>query len=195
MANASWYYELHVVTKDGDTGRIFEVLNVLHFFFWGSGAHNYGNKPLYLACGFLYKFPDKLKCAILNNYLVNPWGLPGRWNPHDLLQEHQKFVIKRVFPDQDTDFDSRVLQEVVTRNITSFGYLHEGLSCLFGLFHRGNKRTAIDSVADINILHVHYLNDNVHVFCHCHCQPFASVDTFSCGLQKLEGGQLETFLD
>lgn len=28
MINASWYYELHAATEDGDTGRIFEVLKV-----------------------------------------------------------------------------------------------------------------------------------------------------------------------
>lgn len=28
MTHASWYYELHVATEDGDTGRIFEVQKV-----------------------------------------------------------------------------------------------------------------------------------------------------------------------
>lgn len=33
MINASWYYELHAATEDGDTGRIFEVLKV-GFHLW-----------------------------------------------------------------------------------------------------------------------------------------------------------------
>lgn len=147
-----------------------------------------------MACGLLYEFPNKLKSAILDNYLVNPSGLPGRWHPHNLLQEHQNFALKQVFPDQDTDFDSALLHEVVGPNISAFGYLREGLYQLFGLNHGRNKKSKLDTSADINILGAHYLRENTHVFCQGRRQPFASVDAFSRGYQKLEGGQLEVFL-
>ena len=34
------------------------------------------------------EFPEPLREAVLNNYLVNPSGLPGHWHELDLLQEH-----------------------------------------------------------------------------------------------------------
>lgn len=87
-----------------------------------------------------------LHVLLLCEYVDN-----AAWHPHDLLQEHQNFAIKRVFPDQDTDFDSSFLREVVGPNIAAFGYLREGLYRLFGLNHGQSRKSKTDTAADINI--------------------------------------------
>ncbi|KAJ7854439.1 hypothetical protein B0H14DRAFT_3650523 [Mycena olivaceomarginata] len=92
-----WYLEMCAAIAEGDIGRVFEVLKVLRFSFWGAGSTNYGNEMLELACNFLYDFPPALRHAVLNNYLVNTTGLLGHWLELDLLQEHFNFWIKRLF--------------------------------------------------------------------------------------------------
>lgn len=147
-----------------------------------------------MACGFLFEFPDKLIRAILNNWLVNPSGLPGRWHELDLLQEHINFWIKRVFPDQNTDFDSSFLRHAVSLNIKSFGNIREGLSGIFGLFSGGSSRQKQQVDADLNVLGSHYLQEQLHVFVAGRRQAFSARDAFADGLKKLSVSQLATFL-
>ncbi|KAJ7261191.1 hypothetical protein C8J57DRAFT_1134546, partial [Mycena rebaudengoi] len=111
-----WYLELCSATAEGDIGRVFEVIKLLRFSFWGAGSTNYGNELLELACNFLFEFPTALRIAVLNNYLVNSKGLRGCWLELDLLQEHFNFWIKRLFNSKSHDFDSKHLAEAVEGN-------------------------------------------------------------------------------
>ncbi|KAJ6559001.1 hypothetical protein B0H10DRAFT_1651020, partial [Mycena sp. CBHHK59/15] len=83
-----WYMEISAATAEGDIGRVFEVLKLLRFSFWGAHSTKYGNELLELACNFLYEISEDLITAVLNNYLVNPSGRSGHWFELDLLQEH-----------------------------------------------------------------------------------------------------------
>ncbi|KAG8769275.1 hypothetical protein FRC12_005056 [Ceratobasidium sp. 428] len=87
MRDAFWYLEFATAITEGDIGRVFEIIKVLRFSFWGGGATNYGNELLELACNYFYEYPEKLQDAILNNYLVNPSGLPNHWHELDLLRK------------------------------------------------------------------------------------------------------------
>ncbi|CAE6411386.1 unnamed protein product [Rhizoctonia solani] len=94
MRDTAWYLEFCAAIAEGDIGRVLEVQKILRFYFWGSGNTNYGKEMLELACGFLYDFPEPLKEAIYQNWLVNPSGLDGHWHELDLLQEHHNLWIK-----------------------------------------------------------------------------------------------------
>uniref|UniRef100_D8Q8N9 DUF6589 domain-containing protein n=1 Tax=Schizophyllum commune (strain H4-8 / FGSC 9210) TaxID=578458 RepID=D8Q8N9_SCHCM len=118
-----WYLEMCLATAEGDIGRVFEIIKFLRFSFWGAGATSYGNELLEMACNFMAEFPDDLRDAILDNYLVNPSGQPGRWFELDLLQEHFNFWIKRLFNSKTISFDAQHLSQRVALNIQGLGDL------------------------------------------------------------------------
>ncbi|KAK6995693.1 hypothetical protein R3P38DRAFT_3329936 [Favolaschia claudopus] len=60
MRMTFWYLELCSAVAEGDIGRVFEVIKLLRFSFWGAGSTNYGNELLELACNFLYEWSDQL---------------------------------------------------------------------------------------------------------------------------------------
>ena len=134
-----WYIEFCAAVSEGDTGRVFEIIKViqsftvrpdynvhsptnqlLRFSFWGAGSTNYGNELLELACYFIKEYPPSLRKALLNNYLVNPSGLPGHWHELDLLQEHFNFWLKRLYQSKTMSFDSKFLTETTGLNLAGF---------------------------------------------------------------------------
>ncbi|KAJ6549419.1 hypothetical protein DFH09DRAFT_617961 [Mycena vulgaris] len=189
-----WYMELCAATAEGDIGRVFEVIKLLRFSFWGAGSTNYGNELLELACNFLYEFSDDLVTAVLNNYLVNPSGRIGHWLELDLLQEHFNFWIKRLFNAKSHDFDSKHLSEAVGLNIAGISKLREVFPGLFGLQRNGQRHKDANTIHDINKLGIHFRKNHVLEYDAGRDQPYQVGNEFGVGHAKLLNGQLATFL-
>ncbi|KAF8193518.1 hypothetical protein K438DRAFT_1589343 [Mycena galopus ATCC 62051] len=189
-----WYLELCEAIAEGDIGRVFEVLKLLRFSFWGAGSTNYGNELLELACSFLYEYSNDLKIAVWNNYLVNPSGRLGHWLPLDLLQEHFNFWIKQLFNFKSHDLDSKHLSERVGLNIAGISDLREKFPGLFGLKRNGQRHTNATTIHDINQLGTHYRRNRVLEFQAGRDQPYVVGNEFGAGYSKLLGGQLAIFL-
>ncbi|KAI0357409.1 hypothetical protein OH77DRAFT_1422261 [Trametes cingulata] len=190
-----WYLEFCAAVAEGDIGRVFEIIKLLRFSFWGAGSTNYGNELLELACNFLYEFPDGLREAILNNYLVNPSGLAGHWHELDLMQEHFNYWLKRLFNTKSLSFDSSFLREVVGLNLRGFCDLRNTMFTFFGLKRTNLKHTEADTRADINRLGSHYREDDVLGFHSGREQPYTVENEFALGMEKLQNGQLQAFLE
>ncbi|KAK6966697.1 hypothetical protein R3P38DRAFT_3466289, partial [Favolaschia claudopus] len=190
-----WYMELCSATAEGDIGRVFEVIKVLRFSFWGAHSTNYGNELLELACNFLYEFSDDLKLAVWNNYLANPSGLLGHWLELDLLQEHFNFWIKRLFNSKSHDFDGRHLSEAVGLNIAGISKLRETFPGLFGLKRNGQRHTNTSTIHDINKLGGHFRNNHILEYEAGRDQPYVVKNEFGLGHAKLMEGQLTIFLN
>ncbi|KAJ7660020.1 hypothetical protein B0H14DRAFT_3701557 [Mycena olivaceomarginata] len=156
-----WYLEMCAAIAEGDIGRVFEVLKVLRFSFWGAGSTNYGNEMLELACNFLYDFPPALRHAVLNNYLVNTTGLLGHWLELDLLQEHFNFWIKRLFNSKSHNFDSKHLAEAVGLNIHGISFIRDRFPSIFGFRKNQGKHKNADTTNDLNALGFHYRDDRI----------------------------------
>ncbi|KAJ6503193.1 hypothetical protein C8R47DRAFT_1249402 [Mycena vitilis] len=156
-----WYLEMCAAVADGDIGRVFEVVKVLRFSFWGAGSTNYGNELLELACNFLYEFPPALQEAILNNYLANTTGLLGHWLELDLLQEHHNFWIKRLFNSKSHSFDSKHLSEAVGLNTHGFSAIRDQFPGQFGFKKNAGTHKKADTTNDLNALGVHYREDQI----------------------------------
>ena len=168
---------------------------VLRFSFWGAGATNYGNELLELACQFLKEYSDGLKLAHLNNWLVNPSGVPGHWHELDLLQEHHNFWLKRLFQKKTMDFGSRFLRETIGLNLSGFGRLRARFPQIFGLNKTSGRHTPANTTNDINRLGRHYHEANILSFCPGRKQPYTVANEFADGVAKLREGQLQVFLD
>ncbi|KAJ7803474.1 hypothetical protein B0H14DRAFT_2613252 [Mycena olivaceomarginata] len=188
-----WYIELCAATAEGDIGRVFEVLKLLLFSFWGAGSTNYGNELLELACNFLYEYSDALKIAVLNNYLVNLSGRVGHWLPLDLLQEHFNFWIKRLFNSKSHEFDSKHLSERVGLNIGGISDLREKFPGLFRLNRNGQRHTDATTIHDINQLGFHFRRNHILEYEAGRNQPYVVSNEFGAGHSKLLSGQLATF--
>ncbi|KAG9086684.1 hypothetical protein FS749_003452 [Ceratobasidium sp. UAMH 11750] len=195
MRDTFWYLELASAVPEGDMGRVFEVIKLLRFSFWGSGASNYGNELLELAASFLCEYPDPLQRAILNNYLVNPSGLPGRWQECDFFQEHSNNAIKNVFNSKNSEWDSRFLRDAVSVNIGGLARLHDTMLEFLGLGKAGRGRARPDLTADINVLASCYLREQVFRLSPGRQQECTAPDMFEDGLNKLEQGTLKQFLE
>lgn len=148
-----------------------------------------------MACNFLYEFPQGLRDAILNNYLVNTSGLKGRWFELDLLQEHFNFWIKRLFNGKTKDFDAKHLAEAVSLNIQGFGTTRDRVPGLFGFRKSAGTHTSPDKANDINRLGTHFHDNKILQFVPKRDQPYLVKDEFGAGIDVLEDGQLRTFLD
>ncbi|KDN46939.1 hypothetical protein RSAG8_04016, partial [Rhizoctonia solani AG-8 WAC10335] len=195
MRDAFIYLEMASAIPEGDIGRVFEVTKVSPFFFWGSNATNYGNELLELACGFLFEYPEKLKEAILNNWLVNPSGLAGHWQEGDFFQEHSNKAIKTVFNTKNSEWDSRFLRDAVSVNITGLTRLRDSILKFLGIGPVGNGKSRPDYSADINTLASHYLRAHAFILHPGRSQEFTATDMFHDGLNKLEAGALNQFLE
>ncbi|KAJ7314636.1 hypothetical protein DFH08DRAFT_926962 [Mycena albidolilacea] len=140
MRMTFWYLELCAATAEGDIGRVFGVVKLLRFSFWGAGSTNYGNELLELACNFLHEWSDNLRLTVLKNYLVNSTGKRGHWFELDLLQEHFNFWIKALFNSKSHDFH---------------------LPGLFGLKKNGGKHREVRVSDDINRLGAHFREEHI----------------------------------
>ncbi|KAK7023848.1 hypothetical protein R3P38DRAFT_2954526 [Favolaschia claudopus] len=189
-----WYLELCSAIAEGDIGRVFEVIKLLRFSFWGAGSTNYGNELLELACNFLYEWSDDLRMTVLENYLVNPTGRIGYWLELDLLQEHFNFWIKALFNSKSHDFDGKHLSEAVGLNITGISKIRELFPGLFGLKKNGQKHRKVVAVDDINRLGAHFRDQHILEWESGRCQPYLAPNEFAEGVSVLSSGTLETFL-
>ncbi len=143
----------------------------------------------------MYEFPEELKEAIKNNYFVNPSGHEGHWHELDLLQEHFNYWLKRLFNSKSLDFDSSFLREVVGLNLRGFCDMRELMMKFFGLKGPGKSHTDSNNTADINRLGDHYRSEDVLTFHVGRDQPYRVENEFALGVDKLHGGQLQTFLE
>lgn len=168
---------------------------MLRFSFWGSGAVYYGNELLELACRFLLEYPEPLKTAILNNYLINPSGIPGRWQEWDFYQEHSNKAIKTVFNTENSEWDSRFLRDAVSVNVEGLARLRDKMMEFLGLGRTGRGRVRPDYMADINVLASHYLRGQVFQLRPGRQQECLAQDIFEKGHTKLYSGALNQFLD
>ncbi|KAG8704943.1 hypothetical protein FRC09_003240 [Ceratobasidium sp. 395] len=194
MRDAFWYLEFASAVPEGDIGRVCEIIKLLRFSFWGSGSSNYGSELLSLACDFRYEFPEELKLAILNNYLVNPSGLPGHWQECDFFQEHCNKAIKVVFNSKNSEWDSKFLRDAVSVNISGLARLRELMMEFLGLRRTPKGRAQRDYAADINVLASHYLRGQMFQLTLGRAQDCVAADMFEAGYNKLESGALARFL-
>ncbi|KAL1711510.1 hypothetical protein EV715DRAFT_215226 [Schizophyllum commune] len=182
LRSTAFYLELCAAIADGDMGRVLEVLKVLLFCFWGAGSTNYGNELFEMACNLLAEFPQDLRDLILENYLVNPSGLPGHWHELDLLQEHINFWFKVLFNAKTAAFDSHFLSFKVGLNIIGLGDLRSHIADSFNIKRSSFSHTSPSKVGDINILATSYRDDEVHVYKKGRKRSAMVVDEFSAGI-------------
>jgi hypothetical protein len=133
--------------------------------------------------------------AIINNYLVNPSGLPGHWQAGDLLQEHHNLKIKVIFNSKNSDFNDAFLRESISLNIAGFSQVEESIMEHLGLTRTDKRHAAAKRRADINVLGSHLEKENILDFVPHRLQPYEVTDMIGAGYSRLEAGALNKFID
>ncbi|KAG0217743.1 hypothetical protein BGX33_009751 [Mortierella sp. NVP41] len=89
------YIEFCTAIKLGDIGRIEQILKRITIMFQSGNNKNYGHELLRLNYNILHKWTEFRKFAVLSSMLMNTAGLPNRWIPGDLYQEHNNLLTKQ----------------------------------------------------------------------------------------------------
>ncbi|KEP51600.1 hypothetical protein V565_058670 [Rhizoctonia solani 123E] len=184
--NALEFIEFTAAMQEGNTGRLYKVIDTLVFAFWGSKSTNYGSELLEMACNMHYEYPKALKQAIMNNYLVNPSGLPGKWQARDFLQEHFNKDIKTIYNKKGTGFDDRSMWESISLNIPGFSLVKDLFLKVFHLAETGKRRTLAQQHQDMNVLAAHFEQENFFQFVPGQSQPYQALDIIAAGHTQLD---------
>ena len=111
----------------------------------------------------------------------------------DLLQEHHNLNLKRVFTGWLSRFDSKFIREAVSLNIIPLAQLSNSMWEKFGLQTPHASQPDADISADINFQA--YVKDGHYLYMPGWTQSYVSIDAIACGLSKLQGGALQSFLE
>jgi len=104
--------EMNDAIKSGDSGRVVLVLKIWALSFRGNGRTKYTFEMLHLIHNLTSVWPEEIRYVgpllhalekeliyswrkiVLNNWLLNPSGLPNRFVEMDLVQEHLNFRVE-----------------------------------------------------------------------------------------------------
>lgn len=130
----------------------------------------------------------------MNNYLVNPFGLPGHWHEPDLVQEHFNGRLKGFIGSKTLEFSSNFLRYTIALNLSGFSSLYNMFPSVFRLQHASGHHPDADRTGDINHLGDHYRDNDILRFRPGRQQQHCVANEFADGFEKLMNGQLASFL-
>jgi hypothetical protein len=80
------YLEFCAAIKEGDVGRIEEILKRITIMLQSGKHSNYALELLRLRFNIQHRWSENRKNAIFSSLLMNTKGLPHRWIPSDMYQ-------------------------------------------------------------------------------------------------------------
>ncbi|KAF9141508.1 hypothetical protein BGX20_007403, partial [Mortierella sp. AD010] len=84
----------------------------------------------------------------MSSWLVNTTGLPNRWLPTDLYQEHNNLLIKTIYgAKHGVNWD--VLRDLVSTNIETFSKISKKLAVEFAVPYNGISHSTVSRKEDI----------------------------------------------
>lgn len=131
----------------------------------------------------------------MNNYLVNPSGIPKRWQAGDFLQEHYNKDIKTIFNLKNSDIDDKFMRESISLNIAGFSHIKDQTLKIFGLSSTGKRHAVAKRHQDINVLAAHFQEERFFEFIPGRLQPYKPADILAAGYTRLLEKALQSFLD
>ncbi len=164
------------------------------FVFGGSTNQNYMSYFLETYCLLKYEASPELRAAILDNWLLNMSGLPGKCKEGDLMQEHKNRFLEEAVQKCGGEFDDVFFRKTISPNVDHFLHIKEQLSTTMGLDQRSKTHTSRELDAELRVLLATYKNEELHLFRSKRTMGHASKNLFNEGIKILNGGKLKTFL-
>ncbi|KAJ7605663.1 hypothetical protein FB45DRAFT_766471 [Roridomyces roridus] len=187
------YRELTCAVKEGDTGRILEALKLLIFIFAGANKQNYTTAFMEIYCMFRYEASPSLKNAILDNWLVNTMGQPGKFLEDDHLQEHHIRLLTDMMSGNVDSFDESFFRNTISPNVRLFLDNKEAFDRTFELKAGGKAHTSPDVKDETRVLLKMYRDEKLHYFKSGRDFGHTAKNMINLGYKSLDGGKMHEF--
>ncbi|RXW18372.1 hypothetical protein EST38_g7482 [Candolleomyces aberdarensis] len=184
--------ELVSAIKDGDFGRVEDVLPELVFIFRGAGSNNYAMEILHLIHNFKYVWNEGLANAIRDMAIVNISGLPGHAMGIDLNIEHLIRYLKSLFAAKGiySNWDRCTHISAAINNIL---ILKRQITWSLNISYQGSTHTKADSSILVKRVQAKAKEMNLHLTVPGRRDAAVRPDLRAVGFQKVQSGSLATF--
>ncbi|KAF9140417.1 hypothetical protein BGX30_006553 [Mortierella sp. GBA39] len=119
------YIELCAAIKQGDIGRIEQVLKTITVMFQSVATKNYAVQTLRLSQEILCGWSETRRIAMLSSMLTNTTGKNNSWIPSDLYQEHNNLLTKIRNAAGESNRSWDCLDRSASMNIRLFGDIQD----------------------------------------------------------------------
>ncbi|KAF9973412.1 hypothetical protein BGZ75_001192, partial [Mortierella antarctica] len=191
------YIELGAAIKEGDVGRIKDVLERITVMFQAGGTKNYAKELLRLTYGLRHAWSEERTAAIMSSWLINTKGKAGSWIPADLYQEHNNLLTKTIHAAKGSNMSWDVLARSISTNVRLFSKLNSIFDAQYSLNHNNSRHSPVAPHIDIGRIIAHLRNYNIlgNGPCLVHIGVPLVKDLFCEGFERLAAGRFEAFVD
>ena len=137
---------------------------------------------------------EALKDAILENWLVNVQGGPGKFIEDDIMQEHFNEVLDESRDHADADWDGNLMRNIVSRNVHHFLRIKKEWGAGLGLSDKSGTHSEPHTKPEVTKLLKTYKDTELHRFRPGRQYDSADVDDYSQRYNKLAAGGLQKWI-
>ncbi|KAH9934138.1 uncharacterized protein B0H18DRAFT_841114, partial [Fomitopsis serialis] len=148
----------------GDVGSVYEGIKMMLFNFAGSGHTKYTSYILEMVVSLDFESDEELRTLFLRNWLVNPSGESGRHQEGDLMQEHLNLALEDAVQRSGSEWDGKLIRDVIARNVHYFVDLKNGWGQSIGLAKRKGYHPEPHSKPEVSTLLRVYKETHLHQF-------------------------------
>ncbi|OAQ22106.1 hypothetical protein K457DRAFT_143585 [Linnemannia elongata AG-77] len=188
------YLEFCSAIKDGDVGRIEEILKRITIMLQSGKHSHYALELLRLRFHIQHRWSENRKNAIFSSLLMNTKGLPHRWIPSDMYQEFNNLLTKKTHA--TVGFKSSTMS-YITPLIRLFHVVHRKMLMEYKLTEQSTYHRDVSPEGDISIIMNSLKEDNILGSENCpaaHRDVDRVVDVMALGWERLSHGGYENFL-
>ncbi|CAD6913947.1 unnamed protein product [Tilletia controversa] len=152
------FEEHHAAKRDGDIGRVLDVLDHWTVQFQASSTTmHYGRALIRVQAGLKHEWSAELREMVIGNWLVNPSGREGHWREVDHVQEEHNRMEKvqyssRAFPKPD------FIEQAVSANIPAFAPIQRAVEGFFSASKPPTAHSAVSLKADVLLAARHVMD-------------------------------------
>ncbi|KAH7903329.1 hypothetical protein BJ138DRAFT_1120498 [Hygrophoropsis aurantiaca] len=194
IRNGIWWREVCRAVADGDTGRVWEIMKIWIFTFSGSGNPFYSQYLMELYCNFKWEFSEELKKTILDNWVVNLHGEPGRFIEMDLMQEHFNFWLEEMAQHKGKEFEDPYYRFVISMHVYFFLRLKEEMEEAVSLRARSKRHGSPHTNNELRAMMKQLKSAEANLRRPGRNPGFEAQDDFTRGIENLKNGKLDGFI-
>ncbi|KAI0260320.1 hypothetical protein BC834DRAFT_832002 [Gloeopeniophorella convolvens] len=188
------YLEVVRAVSLGDAGRVWEVLKIWLFSFAGSGHNRYSQYLVEMFCNLELEYPEPMRRALFENWLVNRTGKPGHFLEIDLMQEHFNHWLAQLAQHKGKEYDHPWYREILSLQVDSILHITREMEQNARLEARRKAHTSPHLNFELIEIMKSCKKFQLHVRCDGRDFGFHAKDHFSAGIDVLGDGKLGEFV-
>ncbi|RPB20895.1 hypothetical protein L211DRAFT_791404 [Terfezia boudieri ATCC MYA-4762] len=140
------YYK---AVRGGDVGLMERIMEAWGVQFVGSRQSNYGDALMDIRAGMLVEWNAELKKVVRGNWVINPWGRPGKTLGLDEFMEEMVRNLKDLYNPGGSVVLDKYARETVARNIFYFMRVKEEIRTSMGVRRYSGHHVKQDRSGDV----------------------------------------------